>query len=146
MRNEIAEKLNGLPGFLYQIGRKHYFIGRWICTEATELEQKDACDMYHLLGGGTPDREGKLYFGKCRAYADLALTPPPDLEGTKEKIHELVAALTEEELVSAIRSCETWQRDHKAEIEAFREKYTGACDGRATERILELAGLKQDRR
>ena len=55
-------------------------------------------------------------------------------------------AMTEEELVSSIRSCETWQRDHKAEIEAFREKYTGACDGRATERILELAGLKQDRR
>lgn len=115
MRNEIAEKLNGLPGFLYQIGRKHYFIGRWICTEATELEQKDACDMYHLLGGGTPDREGKLYFGKCRAYADLALTPPPDPEGTKEKIHELVSALTEEELAALIRQI--------ASVEADLERY-----------------------
>ncbi len=34
-----------------------------------------------------------------------------------------------------------WYAEHAEEIDAFRETYVGACDGRATERILKLAGL-----
>ncbi|MCD8022858.1 MAG: CDP-glycerol glycerophosphotransferase family protein, partial [Lachnospiraceae bacterium] len=34
-----------------------------------------------------------------------------------------------------------WQEAHAQEIDAFRETYVGACDGRSTERILQLIGL-----
>ncbi|MCC8065702.1 MAG: CDP-glycerol glycerophosphotransferase family protein [Clostridiales bacterium] len=34
-----------------------------------------------------------------------------------------------------------WYESHRDEIDRFRETYVGACDGHATERILELIGL-----
>ena len=34
-------------------------------------------------------------------------------------------------------------KSQEEEIDRFREKYVGACDGHATERILKLAGLWQ---
>lgn len=49
---------------------------------------------------------------------------------------------TEEELVGAVTDCDLWSREHAAEIDAFRELYTGACDGAATGRILRWIGMK----
>lgn len=46
------------------------------------------------------------------------------------------------ELAQAIRSCAALQAGREKEQDAFRARYTGACDGHATERILELVGLK----
>ena len=48
---------------------------------------------------------------------------------------------TQKELADAVREYETWVKVHKEEIHSFRKKYVGACDGHATQRILELAGL-----
>ncbi len=45
-------------------------------------------------------------------------------------------------LAEAIRGCEAENRRRADEIAAFRERYTGACDGRATERILKLIGMR----
>ena len=50
-------------------------------------------------------------------------------------------AETGEELTESLKSAEQWQRKHREEIEQFAQKYTGACDGRATGRILKLIGL-----
>lgn len=49
---------------------------------------------------------------------------------------------TEEGLREAVRGCEAWQKEHEAQTESFRKLYTGACDGRATERILKWIGMR----
>ena len=51
---------------------------------------------------------------------------------------------TRQELTEAIRSSSVWNAEHKKEIQEFREQYVGACDGRATQRILGLAGLGEE--
>lgn len=51
---------------------------------------------------------------------------------------------TQEELLSAIVECEAWTKSHAEEIREFKELYVGACDGRATQRILELIGLEKE--
>ncbi len=55
---------------------------------------------------------------------------------------------TEEELEQAVRNCgrpasEKSDSGAAEEIDRFREKYVGACDGHATERILKLVGLAE---
>ena len=50
---------------------------------------------------------------------------------------------TAEELAEAVRSCGSWNEEHRAETEQFRQIYTGACDGAATQRILQLIGLQR---
>lgn len=47
-------------------------------------------------------------------------------------------AKTPYELEKALRE---WDRGDKAKLREFREKYMGACDGKATDRILEKVGL-----
>jgi CDP-ribitol ribitolphosphotransferase len=47
-------------------------------------------------------------------------------------------AQTKQELEHALRHCEGWVTEHRSAIDAFREQYVGACDGHATQRILEL--------
>lgn len=53
-------------------------------------------------------------------------------------------AMTKRELLQAVAACDQWNEEHRGEINAFREKYVGACDGKATDRILALAGLTDD--
>lgn len=48
---------------------------------------------------------------------------------------------TYRELVDAVRSGEKWHDSHRREISEFRREYVGACDGAATQRILELIGM-----
>lgn len=50
-------------------------------------------------------------------------------------------ARTRQELAEAVRGSGIWYAKHKKEIQDFQEHYVGACDGRATERILSLIGL-----
>lgn len=52
---------------------------------------------------------------------------------------------TGQELAAAVQTCEAWQKEHMEEITSFRELYTGACDGRSTERILQLIQMKQEK-
>ena len=44
-------------------------------------------------------------------------------------------------LAGAIEGSAAYAEAHRAEQEAFCQTYTGACDGKATERILKLIGL-----
>ena len=44
-------------------------------------------------------------------------------------------------LAGAIEGSAAYAEAHRAEQEVFCQTYTGACDGKATERILKLIGL-----
>ena len=37
----LTETLLKQPGFLYKIGQKHYYLGKWICKECTESDASD---------------------------------------------------------------------------------------------------------
>lgn len=52
-------------------------------------------------------------------------------------------AESEEELAAALENALQWNESHREELDQFAKLYVGACDGRATERILELTGLGQ---
>ena len=45
------------------------------------------------------------------------------------------------ELVRAVKESGRESESSRAERTAWKEKYAGACDGHATERILDLIGL-----
>lgn len=62
-------------------------------------------------------------------YLDYRSLPFPLVEREEELADQILASL------------EYW-KEHREEIHAFRMQYTGACDGKATERILGLAGIK----
>ena len=62
-------------------------------------------------------------------YLDYRSLPFPLVEREEELADQILASL------------EHW-KEHREEIHAFRMQYTGACDGKATERILGLAGIK----
>lgn len=47
------------------------------------------------------------------------------------------------QLAETIRGAAQEWKKHEKEIEDFIYLYTGSCDGNATERILELAGLER---
>lgn len=51
-------------------------------------------------------------------------------------------ARTGEELERAVLQSEEWMREHRKEIDCFAQKYVGACDGHATQRILKLTVLR----
>ena len=44
----LTETLLKQPGFLYKIGQKHYYLGKWICKECTESDATDCVMMYHM--------------------------------------------------------------------------------------------------
>lgn len=83
-------------------------------------------------------------------YGKPAVLFAPDLEQYRENrgfyldYHTVPFAQTQtlDELETAILGSRQWQEMHREEIEAFRELYTGACDGQATERILKLIGME----
>ena len=45
----LTETLLKQPGFLYKIGQKHYYLGKWICKECTESDASDCVMMYHTV-------------------------------------------------------------------------------------------------
>ena len=82
-------------------------------------------------------------------YNKAAVLFAPDLEKYRENRgfyldYETVPfpqTQTLEELRTAVENCSQWQAEHACEIRAFRELYTGACDGNSTQRILEYIKL-----
>ena len=44
----LTEQLLKSPGFLYQIGNTHYYLGKWICRECTEVDAADCVVMYQM--------------------------------------------------------------------------------------------------
>lgn len=83
------------PGFLYRIGNKYYYLGKWICQECDNCEATDSQYMLELAYKEQNPADLNLYFQKLRAYSDFALVPPLN----KEKIYRsqdlLLGSLTE---------------------------------------------------
>ena len=96
----ISEQLLKSPGFLYQIGNKYYYLGKWICKECTETDATDCVMMYHMCRSGKEEPDTAMYFNKLRAYSDFALEVPCNPVGTKANITALIGSLSDAELAS----------------------------------------------
>ena len=72
----MVEKLLKLPGFLYDIGGRYYYLGKWICKECTDTEATDCVTMYHMCRNGHEEPDTNLYFQKIRAFSDFTLDIP----------------------------------------------------------------------
>ncbi len=93
MSYELVYKLTHYPGFVYKSDDRYYFIGKNQFQEVDELDVKDSYELFHLFGREKNNLDTAQYFAKLRAYADMALTPPADPEGTKKKIEEFLDAM-----------------------------------------------------
>ena len=69
----MLETLLTLPGFIYQADGKYYFLGKWICSECTDVDATDCVTMYQMSRDAKEEKETSFYFQKIRAYSDFAL-------------------------------------------------------------------------
>lgn len=72
----MLEQLLKLPGFIYQIGQRYYYLGKWICKECIEVNETDCVMMYEMSRAAGEFNETAFYFNKIRAYSDFALEIP----------------------------------------------------------------------
>lgn len=107
----ISEQLLKSPGFLYQIGNKYYYLGKWICKECTETDATDCVMMYHMCRSGKEEPDTAMYFNKLRAYSDFALEVPCDPAGTKADITALIGSLSDAELASLKTQVQDFEED-----------------------------------
>lgn len=115
----ITEQLLRSPGFLYQIGDTHYYLGKWICKECTETDAADCVMMYHMCRGGKEEPDTAMYFNKLRAYSDFALEVPCNPAKTKADMTALIDSLSASKLASL-----------KTQVQYFEEDYKKYCEGK----------------
>lgn len=111
----LAAKLLKLPGFLYEVNGSHYYLGKWICKECTEIQATDCVMMYNMCRSGHEEPDTNMYFQKIRALSDFALDIPYNAAQIKEDINALVDGLSE----AAFKALET-QVEH---VEEDLKKY-----------------------
>lgn len=107
----MLETLLKLPGFIYEIGGKHYFLGKWICKECTDINAADCVFMYHMCRRGKEENETNLYFQKIRAYADFALEIPYNAVKIREDMAAILAGLSELEAEALERQIQSFSED-----------------------------------
>lgn len=113
----ITGQLLKSPGFLYQIGNKYYYLGKWSCKECTETDATDCVMMYHMCRNSQEEPDTAMYFNKLRAYSDFALEVPCNPAGTKADITALIGSLSDAELASLKTQVQDFEED--------RGKYCG---------------------
>lgn len=111
----MVEKLLQLPGFLYDIEGRYYYLGKWICKECTDIEATDCVTMYHMCRSGHEEPDTSMYFQKIRAFSDFALDIPYNPALIKENMAALSSSLTDAQRESLSRQI--------AEFEEDMEKY-----------------------
>ena len=67
----ITGQLRKSPGFLYQIGNKYYYLGKWICKECTETDATDCVMMYHMCRNSQEEPDTAMYCNKLRGHSDF---------------------------------------------------------------------------
>ena len=112
----LTEQLLKYPGFLYQIGHTHYYLGKWICKECTETDPTDCVMMYHMCRSAKEEADTGLYFNKIRAYSDFALEIPFNPAKIKADMTALIDGLSDIDLASL-----------KTQVQYFEEDYTKYC-------------------
>lgn len=106
----MLDQLLTLPGFLYHLDGKYYFLGKWICQECSDTDASDCVHMYVMCRNASEEEETRFYFNKLRAYSDLALEIPYNPGLIRSNMEKLLSALPE----SASDSLKT-------QISAFQE-------------------------
>lgn len=91
----MLEQLLKIPGFIYDVNGKYYFLGKWICKECTNLDASDCVFMYQMCRRGGEVQETQMYYMKIRAYADFALEIPFNAEKIKTDMEALINGLSE---------------------------------------------------
>lgn len=91
----MLEQLLSLPGFLYHLDNKFYFLGKWICKECKDTDATDCVYMYEMCRNANDVKETRYYFQKLRAYSDLALEIPYNPEKIRHNMTHLLNSLTE---------------------------------------------------
>lgn len=116
----ITEQLLELPGFLYEISGRYYYLGKWICKECTDLEATDCVTMYHMCRNAREEAETNLYFQKLRAFSDFALDIPYNPAKIKEDIESLIHSLTDSESERLAQTLQAFKED--------LQKYSGQAE------------------
>ena len=91
----MLEQLLKLPGFIYEVNGKYYFLGKWICKECSNLDASDCVFMYQMCRRGGEVQETQMYYMKIRAYADFALEIPYNAAKMKADMTALLDGLSE---------------------------------------------------
>ena len=92
---DLLETLLTLPGFVYQIGAKYYFLGKWICKPCEDMEITDTQAMYVICNDAGEFQSTALYFHKLRTYSDFALDIPYNAQKVKMDLQQLVDGLSD---------------------------------------------------
>lgn len=96
----MLEQLLKLPGFIYDVNGKYYFLGKWICKECTDVDATDSVFMYQMCRRGGEVQETQMYYMKIRAYADFALEIPYNGVKIKADMTELLDGMSEMAAIS----------------------------------------------
>jgi len=107
----MLEELLKQPGFIYEIGSRYYFLGKWICKECTELDATDCVVMYNMCRAGKEEPETNFYFQKIRAYSDFALEIPYNAAKIKEDTISILNNLTKHQKASLELQLKHFQED-----------------------------------
>lgn len=91
----MLEQLLTLPGFIYDLGGRYYFLGKWICKECTDTDATDSAYMYAMSRENAEAQERAFYFQKIRAYSDFALDIPYNPTLIREEMTALLSSLSE---------------------------------------------------
>lgn len=108
----MIERILKYPGFIYQIGQRYYYLGKWICKECTDTQATDSVFMYRMSRAEGEERETNLYFQKIRAYADFALEIPYNPAQIKENLNSLSSALTDDEAQALEQQLHYFEEDY----------------------------------
>ncbi len=107
----ILEQLLKQPGFIYELNRKYYYLGKWICKECTDTEAADCAVMYHMCRNGQEEPDTNLYFQKIRAHSDFALEVPYDPAKIQKNMAALLDSLSDDILESLKKQIQEFGED-----------------------------------
>lgn len=107
----LSERLLKLPGFLYQVGSNHYYLGKWICKECTDQDATDCVAMYQMCRQAGEEPDTNMYFQKLRAFSDFALEVPYNPAKIKDDMNAILESLSEDELGKLTNQIEHLEED-----------------------------------
>ncbi len=109
----MIERILKYPGFLYELNNTHYFLGKWICTECTDVDAADCLFMYRMSRRAHEEPETNMYFQKLRAYADFALEVPYNPGKIKDDMTALIKNLSDADAASVLEQADNFAADYR---------------------------------
>lgn len=109
----MLKQLLSMPGFVYDLGEKYYYLGKWICKECTNVDATDCVVMYSMCRSAKEENETCYYFQKLRAYSDLSLEIPYNPALIHDSMEALLDSLTEDALKKLSKQINAFSEDLK---------------------------------